>query len=241
MRHIHNESRRNLFRGLPQCRIAVKALITATLQKIGCLSRRCNMRRTVEALCLPGLLFICLHLNACRVAEVLSTQYSENIAGANYGTEANHPGLNDGNIETVATLPARNERNFIIRFADVHPVRKIVIHNGNLFRFDLDYLNAETGEWQTFDSVIQRRNLDGERAQPLFVFDRLDFQTQMIRVTVTRTVDDIVVNKIVAAPGDKVVDRRTTLAGFYAPHYRVMQPAIAQIREIEVYHLAKSK
>ena len=197
------------------------------------------MRRMILTLCC--LTTICLHLNACRVAQVLSTQYSENIASAAYGTEANHPGINDGNLETLATLPARNERNFIIRFAEIHPVRKIIIHNINLFRFEMDYLNPETGEWETFHTVIQRRNIGDERAQPEFVFDRLNFQTKMIRVAVTRTVDDVIVNKIVAEPGDKVVDRRTTLVGQYYPHYRVMQPAAAQIREIEVYHLAENK
>ena len=197
------------------------------------------MRRMLLTLCC--LTTICLHLNGCRVAQVLSTHYSENIASAAYGTEANHPGINDGNLETLATLPARNERNFIIRFAEVHPVRKIIIHNSNLFRFEMDYLNPETGEWETFHTVIQRRNIGDERAQPEFVFDRLNFQTKMIRVAVTRTVDDVIVNKIVAEPGDKVVDRRTTLVGQYYPHYRVMQPAAAQIREIEVYHLAENK
>ena len=195
------------------------------------------MNRIVMAICC--LLFLALHLNACRVAQVLSTQYSENIASAAYGTEANHAGVNDGNLKTLATLPAQNERNFIIRFADVHPVRKIVIHNGNLFRFEMDYLNNETGEWETFDTVIQRRNVGDARAQAEFVFDRLNFQTKMIRVTVTRTVDDAVINKIIAEPGDKIVDRRTTLAGRYFPHYRVMQPSVAQIREIEIYHLAE--
>ena len=195
------------------------------------------MRRTALAICC--LLFIVVHLNACRVAQVLSTQYSENIASAAYGTEANHPGVNDGNLKTLATLPAQNERYFIIRFADVHPVRKIVIHNGNLFRFQMDYLDDETGKWETFDTVVQRRNVGEERAQAEFVFDRLNFETKMIRVTVTRTVDDAVVNKIMAEPGDKIVDRRTTIAGRYYPHYRVMQPSVAQIREIEIYHLAE--
>ncbi len=195
------------------------------------------MRRVAISICC--LLFISLHLNACRVAQVLSTQYSQNIASAAYGTEANHPGVNDGNLKTLATLPAQNERNFIIRFANVHPVRKIVIHNGNLFRFAMDYLNNETGEWETFDTVIQRRNVGDERAQAEFIFDRLNFQTKMIRIAVTRTVDDVVVNKIMAEPGDKIVNRRTTLAGRYFPHYRVMQPSVAQIREIEIYHLAE--
>ena len=195
------------------------------------------MNRILISICC--LLFLALHLNACRVAQVLSTQYSENIASAAYGTEANHPGANDGNLKTLATLRAQNERNFIIRFADVHPVRKIVIHNGNLFRFEMDYLNSETGKWETFDTVIQRRNVGDERAQAEYVFDRLNFQTKMIRVVVTRTVDDAVINKIMAEPGDKIIDRRTTLAGRYFPHYRVMQPSVAQIREIEIYHLAE--
>ena len=114
----------------------------------------------INKVMLIGLCCVCLSLNACRLAHVLSTQYSENIARASYGTEANHPGLNDGNTETVATLPAANARNFIIQFADIHPVRKIVIHNGNLFRFALEYLNPDTGKWQEFGNVIQRRNLD---------------------------------------------------------------------------------
>ena len=149
--------------------------------------------------------------------------------------------MNDENLQTLATLPARNERNFIIRFADVHPVRKIIIHNGNLFRFEMDYLNDETGKWETFDTIIQRRNIGDERAQAEFIFDRLNFETKMIRVAVTRTVDDVIINKVIAEPGDKVVDRRTTLMGQYYPHYRVIEPAVAQIREIEVYHLATNK
>lgn len=195
------------------------------------------MRRTTLSICC--LLFIALHLNACKVTKMLSTQYSENIASAIYGTEANHPGMNDGNLETLATLPAQNERNFIIRFTDTHPVRKIVIHNGNLFRFEMHYLDEETDKWETFHTVVQRRNVGDDRAQAEYVFDRLNFRTKMLRIAVTRTVDDIIVNKLTTEPGDKVINRRTTLAGRYYPHFRVMQPSIAQIREIEIYHLAE--
>ena len=170
---------------------------------------------------------------------MLSTQYSANIASATYGTEANHPGMNDGNLETLATLPAQNERYFIIRFADTHPVRKIIIHNGNLFRFEMHYLDEETDKWETFHTVVQRRNVGDDRAQAEYIFDRLNFRTKMIRIAVTRTVDDIIVNKLTTEPGDKVINRRTTLAGRYYPHFRVMQPSVAQIREIEIYHLAE--
>lgn len=194
-----------------------------------------------KAFCLLSLCFVCFCLNACHLAHVLSTEYSENIARASYGTEANHPGLNDGNTETVATLPAANERNFVLRFEDVHPVRKIVLHNSNLFRFEMEYLNSDTGEWKSFHSVIQRRNLEGKRAQSTYVIDRLNFHTKMIRINVSRTVDDIIVNKFTRDPGDKIVNQRNVLAGHYIPHYRVVRPSVAQIREIEVYHLAKKK
>ncbi len=187
------------------------------------------------------LFFLCLSLNACRLAAVLSTQYSENIAQANYGTKANHPGLNDGNLETIATIPATNERYFIIRFAEVNPVRKIIIHNENLFRFKMEYLKPGVDEWETFHSVIQRRNLQGKDAQGMYVFDRLNFNTKMIRITVTRTVDDIVVNKLEPEPGDKIVDQRQTMFDQYLPHYRVIRPSIAQVREIEIYHLVTNK
>ena len=205
-----------------------------------------NLRRmpTTFIRKVPGylcILFLCLHLNACRIAHVLTNQYSENIALATYGTEANHPGLNDGNLQTVATLPATNERHFIIQFADIRPIRKIVIYNENIFRFDIAYLNPETDTWEIFDKVIQRRDLKGKRAQEKYVFDRLNLQTRMIRITVNRTVDDIVINKVTPDPGDKVLTYKRNLGGQYFPHYRVIRPSVAQLREIEVYHLAAGK
>ncbi len=227
MGRVNRKSFVKLFRNLPRCSIFTKTYTDVTWWK--------------NVFYVLSLFFICLNLNACRLAALLSTQYSENIARANYGTEANHPGMNDGNLQTVATLPAKNVRNFIIRFTDVHPVRKIVIHNENLFRFEMEYLNPETDEWETFHSVVQRRDLEGKRAQSKFVFDRLNFHTQMVRIVVTRTVDDIVVNKVVLDPGDRVVNERQMIGGQYFPHHRVIQPSIAQIREIEVYHLAKNK
>lgn len=211
------------------------------LQRVHTKHTPVTMSAWINAVSIISLCCVCLTLNACRLAHVLSTQYSENIARASYGTEANHPGLNDGNTETVATLPAANVRNFIIRFADVHPVRKIVIHNENLFRFEMEYLNPDTGKWQEFHNVIQRRNLEGRRAQPTFEIDKLNFKTQMIRINVSRTVDDIIVNKFTRDPGDKIVNQRKVLAGQYLPHFRVVRPSVAQVREIEIYHLAEKK
>ncbi len=62
----------------------------------------------------------------------------------------------------------------------------------------------------------------------------------MIRIAVSRTVDDVVVNKVKLDQGDKVVNRRMTIGNQYFPHYRVVRPSVAQVREIEIYHLAKN-
>ena len=93
----------------------------------------------------------------------------------------------------------------------------------------MEYLKPEVDEWEIFHSVIQRRNLQGKAAQGMYVFDRLNFNTQMIRITVTRTVDDIVVNKLELEPGDKIVNQRQTMFDQYLPHYRVVRPSIAQV------------
>ena len=39
----------------------------------------------------------------------------------------------------------------------------------------------------------------------------------MIRIVVTRTVDDVIVNKMIAEPDDKIVDQRKTLCRFLLP------------------------
>jgi hypothetical protein len=170
---------------------------------------------------------------------MLSTPWSKNFALATYGAEGNHPALNDGKLDPIAVTEAKNERVFTLKFPAVKPVRKIIIHNGNLFWFYVDYWDTEALEWKTVHSVRQRRDIGNQNAQPRYVIDRLNFQTNMIRINVSRTVDDQIITKPIAERGDKIVDRRMTLAGAYYPHYRVVKPARAQIREIEVYHLAE--
>ena len=188
------------------------------------------------------LFLVCITFSGCVWSSVLSTEWSENIALTSFGTQATHPALNDGKHDTIATARLMNkERVFAIKFDSIKPVRRIIIHNHNLFRFDVDYRDTKTTEltWKNAHSVRQRRGVGDERAQPTFVIDRLNFKTDTIRIKVSRTVDDRVISKPIADPDDMIVNHiRRTVGGRYIEYFRVIAPSIAAVNEIEVYHLA---
>ena len=187
------------------------------------------------------LFLVCITFSGCVWSSVLSTEWSENIALTSFGTQATHPALNDGKHDTIATARLMNkERVFAIKFDSIKPVRRIIIHNHNLFRFDVDYRDTKTTEltWKNAHSVRQRRGVGDERAQPKFVIDRLNFKTDTIRIKVSRTVDDRVISKPIADPDDMIVNHiRRTVGGRYIEYFRVIAPSIAAVNEIEVYHL----
>ena len=85
----------------------------------------------------------------------------------------------------------------------------------------------------------QRRNIGTGRTQTQYLVDRLNVETNMIRIDVSRTVDDDIVPKPIPEPGDKVVNRKLTVGRLYIPHFRVIDQAPAKIREVEVYQLAE--
>ncbi|MBB14871.1 hypothetical protein CMK22_06335 [Candidatus Poribacteria bacterium] len=173
---------------------------------------------------------------------MLSTQWSNNLALASNKTEASDPAVNDGKLGTIAVVDPANHRVFGLKFAQTYRVRKVIIYNVNLFRFDLDYWDLVHQEWKQAHSVLQRRNLDGMRVQPKYVIDRLNFQTNMLRLTVRRTVDDQVISKTNPDPNDKVVNKiRKNFFGRLVTYFRVLQPSYASLREIEVYTLAKQE
>ena len=91
----------------------------------------------------------------------------------------------------------------------------------------------------------QRRGVGDQRAQPKFVIDRLNFKTDTIRIKVSRTVDDRVISKPIAAlhPDDMpIVDHiRRTIGGRYVEYFRVIAPSLAAVNEIEVYHLPNER
>lgn len=197
------------------------------------------MPKKLDVYCI---LLVCLSLSGCVWSSILSTEWSENIALATVGTQATHPALNDGRLDTVATTAIKNkERVFALKFDSIKPVRRIIIYNQNLFRFDVDYRDTKVSEltWKHAHSVRQRRDVGDQRTQSKYVIDRLNFKTDMIRISVSRTIDDQVISKMQVGPDDMIVDHiRRTIGGRYVEYYRVMAPAIAAVSEIEVYHLA---
>ena len=192
-------------------------------------------------------LLLCVILTSCVSTSIFSTPWSDNVARDSYGTKGSHPALNDGKLDTIATTNAEHrERIFTLTFPEEKPVRKIVIHNQNLFWFDIESWNAQKNTWETVHIIRDRRDAQSrdphrgqreaqnQRAQPRYVIDRLNFKTSIIRINVARTVDDDVVPKPVAEPNDIILNRVILTAG---PHFRVLVPSQAEIREIEVYHL----
>ena len=187
-------------------------------------------------------ILFCTSLFGCLSTSMLATQWSKNLALASNKTEASDPAVNDGKLGTIAVVDPTNHRVFGLKFPQIYQVRKVIIHNVNLFRFDLDYWDLANQEWKQAHSVLQRRNLDGMRVQPKYVIDRLNFQTNMLRLKVRRTVDDQVISKTNPDPNDKVVNKiRKNFLGRLVTYFRVLKPSYASLREIEVYTLAKQE
>ena len=173
-------------------------------------------------------ILFCTSLFGCLSTSILSTQWSKNLALASNKTEASDPAVNDGKLGTIAVVDPTNHRVFGLKFPQIYQVRKVIIHTVNLFRFDLDYWDLANQEWKQAHSVLQRRNLDGMRAQPKYVIDRLNFQTNM-----SKTNPD---------PNYKVVNKiRKNFFGRLVTYFRVLKPSYASLREIEVYTLAKQE
>jgi hypothetical protein len=170
---------------------------------------------------------------------ILTTNWSENYALDANGGKSETPVVNDGKLDTVAFSSAERPRHFIIQFAEPKTIRRIVIHNYNLFYFELQYWDNSKMEWKTFQTVLQRRDVkgvDSKTIQPEYEFGRFSFMTDKIRINVIRTVDDDIVSKDNPAQGDIVVDRiRKFIMGRFVEYYRVLVEKPAGVREIEVY------
>lgn len=169
----------------------------------------------------------------------MTTNWSENYALAVNGGVANVPELNDGQTSTVASTPPKSDpREFLIEFPEKKQIRRIRIVNQNLYRFTVSYWDLERSEWRALRTVWQRRDVDSyERSiQPIFDFTRINVHTDKIKITVTRTVEDQIVNKVAPVPGDKILEHvRRTIAGTWVEFWRVIVESPARVREVEIY------
>lgn len=180
--------------------------------------------------------------SGCYLSSLLSNKPYENYA---LFAEANPKELNDDNLKTVAKVPAADTRQFAIRFAEPKHVRKIVIHNHNLYRFNIEYFDTRLQKWKTLESVQQRRNIEGisRRIQKKYVFKDLNFLASKLRIDVSRTVDDRVVSKTSVEPDEHIIniERQNTLRGGYREYYRVLKKSPASLREIEILGMPESE
>ena len=178
----------------------------------------------------------------CVWAPMFETKWSENYALAPNGGIAEDTNINDGKLETIGYTLKGKPRRFVIKLGEPKRIRKLVIYNYNLFRFDLQYWDTEKMEWKTFRQIRQRRDvagIDSKVVQPKYEIRQLNFATDRIRIDVSRTVDDESVIKYKLDKGDKVLDRiRRTILGRYTEYYKVLKEHPAGIREVEIYGLA---
>jgi len=181
-------------------------------------------------------------ISGCIWVPVLETKWSENYALASNGGISEDANINDAKLGTIAHTPKGKPRRFVIKLAEPKRIRKLVVYNYNLFRFNLQYWDMENMEWKTFHEVRQRRNIvgmDSKIIQPKYEVGRLNFVTDRIRIDVSRTVDDESVMKKKPDKDDKILDRtRTTIGGRYIEYYKILKERPAGVREIEIYGLA---
>ena len=182
---------------------------------------------------------VILLTSSCMWAPILTTNWSVNYALDTNGGRSETPAINDGKLDTVGYSSAKRPRHFIVQLAEPKKIRKIVIHNYNLFYFELQYWDSSNMEWKTFQTVRQRRDakgVDSKMIQPKFEFGRLNFMTDKIRISVTRTVDDDIVSKERPSQDDIIINRiRKFVMGRFVEYYRVLVEKSAGVREIEVY------
>ncbi|MBC8233880.1 hypothetical protein H8E77_30395 [bacterium] len=200
----------------------------------------CQVQRLALNIALLFIFYsVILFTSGCMWATILTTNWSENYALDANGGKSETSAINDGKINTVAYSSAKRPRHFIVQLTEPKKIRKIVIHNHNLFYFELQYWDSNNMEWKTSQTVRQRRDakgVDSKMIQPKYEFGRLSFMTDKIRINVTRTVDDDIVSKERPTQDDIVVNRiRDIVMGRFVEYYRVLVENTAGVREIEVY------
>lgn len=181
-----------------------------------------------------------LIFSACHLSSILSGEKYENYT---IFAQTNAPELIDRNVETIAEVPDDEIRQFTIEFAEPKQIRKIVIHNHNLYRFKIEYWDERLQKWKILRSVQQRRNIEGtSRIQPKYTLKGINFATDKLRIDVSRTVDDRVITKTSVEPDDKIinVERRSSVYG-YKEYYRILKRSPASLREVEIYGMPESE
>ncbi|RKY01681.1 hypothetical protein DRP77_09255 [Candidatus Poribacteria bacterium] len=189
-----------------------------------------------------GLLIALAAVQGCYWKSILlGPNWSENYALQSMGAVASDPHINDGRYDTYGVAePSEKGRTFLITLPQPREIRRIVIYNYNLYKFDVRYWDLKRGVWRNAVVVRRRWSTSSRGAQERFDFRNVRFTTDKILIVVHRTVDDEVVDKLRLSPGDKVVGTRFTniFGGVPVQVYRVLLEKPAVLREVELYGLA---
>jgi len=179
-----------------------------------------------------------------RFSSLLSESLSENYALAEYGVEASHPELNDGDLKTWGvTKPPK--RIYAINFPEAKKIDRIVVYTGNVVSYQLFCWNVDVKKW---DMVAKVESLKGvqkvysgqqQLQAPRFVH-RVKCTTDKIKLQVTKAGSDGVT--ITRTPGKdaKILNHRVEYIGTGRRRarvdlYSIFRRGNAMIREIEAY------
>lgn len=179
-----------------------------------------------------------------KLSSLLSESWSENYALAIYGSEASHPEITDGKIDTLGvTQPP--DRVYTITLPEEKQVSKILIYGGNIISYQLFCWDAEADKWKFAGDVKNARIKKLENYEKLgpevFLFDhRVKFRTNKIKLEVKRAKSDVVTTTRNPGKNDKILNRREEYLGTGRSRmrlilYDVFVEGPATVREIKVY------
>jgi hypothetical protein len=182
-----------------------------------------------------------------KFSSLLSQSWSENYALAAYGSEASHPEINDGKIDTWGvTQPP--DRVYTITLSEEKEVHRILIYGGNIISYKLFCWDGRNGKWKLAGEVKDARikklvNYERLRTE-VYTFDhRIKFKTSKIKLQVDKTKSDNINTTRTPGKNDKVINRREeNIGGLRIILYDVFVPGAATVREIKAYgHREKSE
>lgn len=192
------------------------------------------------------ILFVASMMAGCSsgFSSFLSESLSENYALAEYGVDASHPRINDGNLKTWG-LTDPPKRVYSINFPEVKKIDRIVVYTGNVVSYKLFCWNVDAKRWDMVGKVESLRGAQkvysGQRQLqvPRFIH-RIKYTTDKIKLEVTKASSDRVTTTRTPEKDAKILNHRVDYISISGRRvridlYDIFKQGSATIREIEAY------